>query len=204
MQGFRMTFVAAFYNFSVELNNSDSNTFVAFRLKIPRHELESRAHFYARFIAYLHSYQEGVTFCDVSASPRFPTIWRKDAIDSVLLWVHVGAPEKRTLELSLKQHPQAEHRVYFYNQDDISRFCHHLRGSKTNWVKDVQFYLIEDDLLRNLEAQEDTSPSWSVSFIDGRLYLSIDGTDLESTLLTVDIWEAFQQSLRSEEPSTRQ
>jgi uncharacterized protein YaeQ len=197
-----MTFVAAFYNFSIELNNSDSNTFVAFRLKIPRHELESREHFYARLITYLHSYQEGIAFCEVGTSPKLPTLWRRDAIGSVLLWVHVGAPEKRTLELSLKQHPLAEHRVYFYDQDDIARFCHHLRGSKTNWVKDVQFYLIDGDLLRTLAAEEETSPQWSVSFIDGRMYLSVDGRDLESTLLTVDIWEAFQQSLTSADSLT--
>lgn len=193
-----MTFVAAFYNFSIELNNANNDTFVSFRLKIPRHELESREHFYARLLAYLHAYREGLTFCDATPNPKLPTMWLKDAIDTVLMWVHVGAPEKRTLELSLKQNSEAEHRVYFYQEGEIANFCHHLRGSKTNWVKDVQFYLIDAHLLQELETLEQTSPHWNVSFLDEHIYLSIDGRDFESHLEHVDIWSAFQDSLRGE------
>jgi len=193
-----MTFVAAFYNFSIELNNAETDTFASFRLKLPRHELESRAHFYARLIAYLHSYKEGLTFCDATPNQKLPTMWLKDPIDTVLLWVHVDTPEKRKLELSLKQNPDAEHRVYFYEGAEIANFCHHLRGSKTNWVKDVQFYLIDTNVLQELETLEQTSPHWSVSFIDDRMYLTVDGRDFESTIETIDIWSAFQDSLLAE------
>jgi uncharacterized protein YaeQ len=157
-----------------------------------------RAHFYARLIAYLHSYRDGISFCDANLNPKLPTIWLKDTVDTVVLWVHVGAPDKRKLELSLKQNTQAEHRVYFYQEEDIARFCHHLRGSKTNWVKDIECYQIEARLLEELETQERTSPEWSVSFIDDRMYLTIDGQDFESTISRIDIWEAFQDSLRAE------
>jgi uncharacterized protein YaeQ len=194
-----MTFVAAFYNFSIELNNPDSGTFASFRLKLPRHELESRDHFYARLIAYLHSYCENLRFCDSNSNPKLPTIWLRDTIDTVMLWIDVGTPDKRKLELSLKQNARATHRVYFYQEQDITQFCHHLRGSKTNWVKDVECYQIETQLLCDLETQEQTSPNWSVSFIDDRVYLTIDGRDFESTLARVDIWDAFQASLQAVE-----
>ena len=193
-----MTFIAGFYSFSIELNNADRDAFEKFRLKLPRHELESPLHFYARLIAYLHSYTAELSFAPESSDPKLPTMWRRDAIGNILCWIQVGSPEKRKLELSLKQHPQAEHRVYFFVPDDIARFCHHLRGSKTNWIQDIQFYAIDPALLEELQTHESSSSEWSVSCIDDRIYLTVNGYALESSIAPVDIWDEFQESLRAE------
>jgi uncharacterized protein YaeQ len=194
-----MTFVAAFYTFTIELNHSDRNVFETFRLKTPRHELETHAHLYGRLIAYLHSYRAGIEFTRGVSEPKEPTIWVKDEIDQIQLWVQVGVPDKRKLELSLKQNAHAEHRVYFYQAEDLERFCHHLRGSKTNWVKDIQFYQLDPVFLEKLSSSETTSPSWSLSFIDNRIYLSLGHLDLESEVTPIDIWDAFQESLSREQ-----
>jgi uncharacterized protein YaeQ len=199
MQRLRMTFVAAFYNFTIELNHSDRNVYTTFRLKTPRHELETHAHLYARLIAYLHCYRAGIDFSRGVSEPKEPTIWLKDAIEQIQLWAQVGVPEKRKLELSLKQHPTAEHRVYFYQEGDVERFCHHLRGSKTNWVKEIQFYQLDPIFLERLATLETTSPLWSISFIDNRIYLTLGHIDLESEVTPIDIWDAFQQSLIREQ-----
>ncbi len=195
----RMTFVAAFYNFTIELNHSDRDVFTTFRLKIPRHELESPEHLYARLIAYLHAYRDGIEFSRGVSEPKDPTIWVKDGIGEIQLWVQIGVPEKRKLELSLKQHSNAEHMVYFYQPEDIERFCHHLRGSKTNWIKDIEFYSIAPAFLEQLAATETSSPLWSISFIDNRVYLTIGNDDLESEITPIDIWDAFQHSLLSQQ-----
>lgn len=192
-----MTFVASFQNFSIELNHSDRGVFTSFRLKTARHELESRQHLYARLIAYLHAYRPGLQFTRGISEPREPSIWYKDELGNVLAWIQIGVPDKRKLELSLKQNAGAEHRVYFYQEGDVERFCHYLRGSKTNWVKDVQFFTLPTELLRTLEEHESSSPSWNVSFIDDRMYMTINDYDLESTISPVDIWSAFQASLSS-------
>ena len=190
-----MTFIASFYNFSIDLNHADREVFKSFRLKTPRHESESYSHLYARMIAYLHSYQEALEFTLCPPDSKEPSIKRLNEIGEVKTWIQVGAPEKRNLELSLKQHPDAEHRVYFYLADDLSRFCHHLRGSKTNWVKDVAFYQIAPELLTELTELDRSSPHWNVSFIDEKIYLSVNYRDLESEIAPIDIWSAFQESL---------
>jgi uncharacterized protein YaeQ len=190
-----MTFVAAFHTFTIELNHSDRDIFTSFRIKIPRHELESRELYYARLIAYLHAYQPGIGFSRGISEPKDPTIWVRDIIGEVLLWVQVGEPEKRKLELSLKQHPKAEHRVYFYQDLESAHFCHHLRGSKTNWVEHVTFYQLDPAFLNRLAELESSSPEWNVSFIDNRLYLTTNGLDLESSVTPISIWEEFQASL---------
>jgi uncharacterized protein YaeQ len=191
-----MTFVAGFYSFSIELNNSDRGAFAKFRLKLPRHELESREHFYARLIAFLHSYTEGLSFAHELSDPKLPTIWHTDAISNVATWIQVGVPEKRKLELSLKHHPHAEHRVYFRSAtDDIQRFCHLLRGSRTNWVQNIEFYLIESALLESLEQCESSSSDWVFSCIDDRVYLTANNHNFEASITPIDIWSEFQRSL---------
>jgi uncharacterized protein YaeQ len=190
-----MTFVAAFYNFSIDLNQSDRGLFTSFRLKIPRHELESLEHMYARLIAYLHCYQPGQEFTRGISDSKEPTIWRKDEIGEVFVWAQVGGVERRKLEVSLKQHPRAVHAVYFFDELQVISFCHQLRGSKTNWVKDVHFYQIPAQLLAALVPYETTSPHWTVTIVDGRIYLTVDGHDLEAEITTIDIWDAYQRSL---------
>lgn len=199
----RMTFVAAFYSFTIELNHSDRNIFTTFRLKIPRHELEPQEHLYARLLAYTHAYRPGIQFTQGVSEPKEPTIVQRDTVNTTHLWVQVGAPEKRKLELSLKQNPDAEHRIYFYQADDVSRFCHYLRGSKTNWVDRVLFYQLEPALLTRLIDLEASSPHWILSFIDDRMYLTVDGVELESEIVAVDIWEAFQTSLATNDAEQR-
>lgn len=192
-----MTFVAAFYSFTFELNHSDRNVYATFRIKVPRHELESREHFYARIIAYLHTYRSGIEFTHAASDSNEATIVYHDEIGALQVWAQVGSPDKRKIEISLKQHADAEHRIYFYDHEDIRTFCHHLRGSRTNWIEDVLFYRIDPDLMAELIKQESSSPNWNVSFIDDRLYLRVDGADLESEITPIDIWSEFQMSLKA-------
>jgi uncharacterized protein YaeQ len=198
-----MTFVAAFYTFTIELNHSDRDVYTSFRIKVPRHELEPHEHLYARLIAYTHAYRSGIQFTEDILEPKDPTIVQRDEIGGMRLWVQVGAPEKRKLELSLKQHPHAEHRIYFYEPEDIQLFCHHLRGSKTNWVEKVLFYQLDPQLIASLIEHESSSPLWNLSFIDDRIYLSVDGVELESEIAPVDIWSAFQESLTAGDDALR-
>lgn len=191
-----MTFVAAFYNFSIDLSHSDRGIFETFRVKTPRHELESPEHLYARMIAFCHSYRSDQAFSLGGFDSKEPTIFARDIVGNTLLWVEVGVPEKRKLELSLKQHPNAEHLVYFFHEDQKNTFCHSLRGSKTNWVKGVRFYEIPSQCVAALCAYDNSSPHWSVTFVDHRMYLTIDGHDFESPIIEIDIWDAFQDSLR--------
>lgn len=191
-----MTFVAAFYNFSITLSDSDRGIFETFRVKTPRHELESREHLYARMIAFCHSYRPGQEFSLGGPDSKEPTIVARDVVQTTLLWAEVGVPEKRKLELSLKQHPSAEHLVYFFEEDQKNTFCHLLRGSKTNWVAGVRFYQIPSDFIETLCSYENSSPQWNITFIDSRVYLQLDGHDLESQIIDIDIWDAYQESLR--------
>ena len=197
-----MSFAAAFYNFTVDLSHNDRDIFTRFRVKTPLHPHESLEHLYARMIAYVHCYREGQGFSQGLFEPKEPTIWQKDILGDTLLWVQIGTPDKKKLEITLRAHPAAEHRIYFYASDQIAQFCHMLRGSKTNWVKDIQFYRISGDLLEALVPLERSSPLWNVTIVDDELYLTCDDHELQSRISPVDIWAAYQESLLLDEPSS--
>ena len=193
-----MSFAAGFYNFTVDLTHSDREVFTRFRVKTPLHPMETLEHLYARMLAFIHCYREGQTFSQGLFEPKEPTIWHSDVLKEILLWVQVGVPERKKLEVSLKAHSQAEHRIYFYSPDQISEFCHMLRGSKTNWVKDIQFYLLPHHVLEALVPLERSSPEWNATIIDNQLYLTCDGVDVQGTITPVDIWDAYQGYLAHE------
>lgn len=197
-----MSFVAAFYNFSIDLNHADRGVFCRFRIKVPLHPHEPLEHLFARMVAYTHCYREGQSFSQGLFEPKDPTIWLKDITGETLLWVQVGCPDRRKIELTLRSAPAAEHRVYFYGPAQIRDFCHMLRGSKTNWVQDIQFFLIQPALLEALVPISRSSPEWQATFIDNRLYLQVDGTELESEISPVDIWAEYQESLLHPEPGS--
>jgi uncharacterized protein YaeQ len=198
-----MSFAAAFYNFTVDLSHNDRDIFTRFRVKTPLHPNESLEHLFARMIAYVHCYREGQGFSQGLFEPKEPTIWQKDVLGETLLWVHVGVPDKKKIETTLRTHPKAEHRIYFYEAEQISRFCHMLRGSKTDWVKDIQFFLIPSAILEALVPLERSSPIWNVTIIDDELYLTCDTIELQTRVTTVDIWAAYQESLLHEEDDQR-
>lgn len=190
-----MSFAAAFYNFTVDLSHNDREIFTRFRVKTPLHPFEPLEHLFARMIAYVHCYREGQEFSHGMFEPKEPTIWHRDVIGNTLLWVQLGAPDKKKIEITLRSQKDAEHRIYFYEPSQISQFCHMLRGSKTNWVKDIQFYLIPPALLEALVPLERSSPLWNVTIIDDEIFLTCDGTELQAHIESVDIWDAYQESL---------
>jgi uncharacterized protein YaeQ len=154
-------------------------------------------------IAYVHCYREGQAFSHGLSEPKEPTIWHKDVLEELSLWVQVGTPDRKKIETTLRVNPKAEHRIYFYEASQIAQFCHLLRGSKTNWVKDVQFYLIPSEILQALVPLERTSPLWTVTIIDDEVYLTCDGNELQTHITAVDIWAAYQESLLHEEEQER-
>ncbi len=196
-----MSFAAAFFNFSIDLSNADRGVYARFRVKVPQHPLESLEHLCARLLAYCHCYREGQSFSGGMFEPKEPTIWQKEITGELLLWVQLGCPDRKKIETTLRSAPTAEHRIYFFEEHQAAEFCHLLRGSKTNWVEPIQFFMLPAELLEQLVPLCRSSPEWGVTFIDNRLYLSVDGTELESEIRPVDIWQEYQNTLQADAPA---
>jgi len=189
-----MTFVEGFYSFNLELTDTDRDRYARVRVKVPRHPHESFEHLFGRVLAWLHCYEPGQEFTRGLFEPKEPTIWRRDVIGALLLWVQLGCPDRQKLQRALRE-SAGEVRVYFYEPGQVEALCHMLRGSTTNWVEPVRFYHLDPELLVALAEYPVSSSSWQATFVDGQLYLVVDGREYASSVEPVDIWARYQESL---------
>jgi uncharacterized protein YaeQ len=192
-----MSFVAKFYHFTIDLSHTEREFGGRIRVKVPLHPMESLHHFYARMIAFLNEYCQDLEFTQGLFDPKLPTAWHREITGEVRRWIQVGVPDKKKLEMALRCGVDATYHVYFYASEQIEHFCHHLRGSKTNWVAPFTFYLIDPSLLEALVPLERSSPEWTATFIDSHLYLTVDDQELDAPLIEIDIWRAYQDTLAS-------
>lgn len=194
-----MTFVLAFYSFNLELTNTDAGVYAKWRIKTPRHPDESIEFLNARICALLHVFEDGVSFSHGMFNPDEPAIWKKDAIGQVLVWADVGCPEKKKLQHAIRtsrqQKTSTKISVYLFDQPQIAQVCHQLRGSKTNWVEEVNFFFIPPERLADLVVFQKSSSTWQVTIVDDVFYIVCDGNELQLPIQRLDIWSEFQKSL---------
>jgi uncharacterized protein YaeQ len=190
-----MTFVAGFYSFNLDIVDASSNRYESVRVKIPRHPEETEAYLHARVLAYAHAYREGLEFSPGLFEPKAPTFFASDLFGNTTRWIQLGAPEKEKIQKMLRHHKEAECSVYFLNWQQVDKFCHYLRGSTSNWVAPVRCYLLDEGFLEASGELLQSSSRWSLNFIDGSVFAVINGSEFETTVETVDIWERFQQTI---------
>ena len=83
----------------------------------------------------------------------------------------------------------------FLNESEIERFCHALRGTKENWVKEIDFFLIKCDSFDVLLPIDQTSSHWYANQSDQILYLESESTTYQVTFEGIDIWQRYQQTM---------
>jgi len=193
-----MSFIAEFHSFSLAITNVDAGLYVQKRFRIPRHELESLRHLYARVLALCHAFRDGMEFTtDDNAAPGLIAF---DELGIQNSWISVGCPSERGVQRALKNNKLSDLRVYFYDSEQILDFCRYLRGAKENWASRIRFWQIEGTLLDQLEAAAPSSEEWTITIVDAVIYLTVNGQEYLSALPSVDIWQHFQTTIQNSQP----
>ena len=192
-----MSFVDGFYSFNIDLTCPDSGLYEKLRLKTPKHPDESLENLYARTIAWLHSYRPNLSFSNGYYAPSEPAIWRKDATERILNWIELGFPPEEKLRRAMRMRPPPNISIYFYEEEQVEQFCLSLRGSKSNWIEHLRFFRIEDALISALLPLSRSSSRWAVTILDDSMFLSVDGTELQSSIHPLDMWDRYQGSINN-------
>ena len=195
-----MSFVAAFYSFTIELSHVDGGIFRRFRVKTALHPHESLEHLYARILAFAHAYRPEQVFSQGLFNPREPTMWEKDIVGEVLSWNYVGVPDAKVLETALRTWPQAAFRLYFYEDGQVEKLCHAMRASRGTWLSRIGFYRFDPGFLEALLPFDSSSPLWTLTFVDNQVYLAFDDQEFESSLSVLDMSAEFQRWLGNYSP----
>jgi uncharacterized protein YaeQ len=182
-----MTFVDGFYSFKLDISNADRGLYTGLRLKTPKHPYESLPHLYARMLAYAHCYEESVQFSRGMFEVQEPTIWKKDLLGNVELWVQVGVPDEKKLQHVLRQHRDIRRLLYLYEPSQIPALQHALSKCRTALPENISCFEINHTLLEELVPLARSSARWQVTFIDEALYLVVDGYEFESSIQPVEL-----------------
>ena len=191
-----MSFVE-FYSFNISIVHPARDQYESVRVKAARHPEESPAYLHARVFALAHAYREGLEFSEGFFDPKAPAIWAHDLFEQITAWIELGAPDREKIQRALRRNPKAEFRIYFYDQEQIDLFCHYLRGSTSNWVAPVQFYLLDRRFLEQSAELLTSSSRWEITFADETAYATINGMEFETTVSQVNIWQRYQESIEN-------
>ena len=148
-------------------------------------------------MACAHAYAPGLEITPGMFEPKLPTLIAKDLLGDTTRWIQVGTTEREKNQRDLRHWKEAEFRVYFTTESEIERFCHHLRGSTTNWVEKVKFFSFDPEFLSVSAELLESSSKWELTFTDDALYGTFNGTELETVIEPVDIWARYQHSIQN-------
>lgn len=192
-----MSFADGFYSYAVELNLAEREIYTSFRIKTPKHPLESLERLHARVLAFAHAYRDGQIFTPGLFSPEDPAFYCADSTGALNLWADIGVPEPRKLRRALRGGSGCEYRIYFTQNEEADRFCHLMRGSKENWVEPVQFYLLPQNLVALMVENSRSSSNLTLTISDETAYFSFNNQEAESQFLRIDIWERYQKTIQN-------
>lgn len=192
-----MRFLGGLYNLYLSLANTDSNEYLESRVTYGQHESEPPLLMSARVLAYLFSYREGTKLLTNGVDQANPCFSCLTPSKDIKVAGFVGNVEAKQVRHQVRG-GTSEITVFFYNRSQILSFCKELRGSKENWVKKVAFYFLSEDTLEKTTSLVKQRSNWNATITDkNTMYLNLDDTDILVESIELDIWDEFQNSLKS-------
>ena len=187
-----MSFIDAYYTFSIALNNSERGIYESFRWKLPKHKSESEFDFLARVLVVLHGYKDGFEVSKGLFHPDEPVAFKRDILGEYQSWLGMGVPELSALK-SLRD--TSDTAIYFRGQEELRAFCHQLRGSKENWVKQFRFFLVDREACERLSEALDLRSKMEVTIVEESCFVTLNDFFQEIGVVPLNIWHEYQLSI---------
>lgn len=191
-----MSFVAGIHTFRCTLSDADESRFEEVRVKVARHQQEEVRDMYARALAYLHFWRPNLELLNPPLSAHEPYLIGRDAVGTITEWGEVGSPDAKRLQHHVRTLRGTKFRVYFSEPSHIEQFLRGLRGSKENWIAEISFYLLDASVLAQLPDPPPSRVTWGMTISDGRVYLDTEQQHFTFSLLPLDMWSLFQESIQ--------
>lgn len=176
-----MALTATIYRVSVELAHIDRGVYETLDLRLARHPSETLDYMATRLLAYCLEYTEGIAFSEgVSSAADEPAILVRDLTGRVTAWIEIGLPSWERLH---RGHKLAG-RAAVYTHRGISQVLAELNGHGIHRAADIPVVELDRAFVAALGESLDRRSTMSLSVTEGTLYVDIEGTHLESQLVT--------------------
>jgi uncharacterized protein YaeQ len=165
-------------NFEIALSDVDRGVYESLSLKVAQHPSETDQYLVARVLAYSLEYTEGIVFTGGLSSRNDPAIWVRDLTGQLDAWIEVGTPNGARVHKASKAAP----RVVVYCHKDPSGWLHSLSKERIHAKERVSLLAMDPSVVDALAAALDRRSTWSVSRIDGIIYVDAGSESWELTI----------------------
>ena len=174
------------YNFDIVLSDVDRGVYDSLDLKVAQHPSESSEFLVARVLAYALEVCEGIAFPPGGLSnTETPAVWVHDMTGQLLVWIDVGLPSPERLHKASK----AAERVAVYVHKANDAWLRTLAGAKVHGSASIELYELDPTVVDAIAGALERRNSWSLSRMEGVVYLEADGGSWELPVLRV-AWPA--------------
>jgi uncharacterized protein YaeQ len=167
-----MALTATLYTFEVALSHVDRGVYDTLTIKAACHPSESEEYLLTRVLAYCLEFADGIAFSKGGISdPDEPALTIKDLTGAWRAWIEIGAPDAARLHFASKASP----RVVLYTHKDPRTLFRGYEGAKIHKAEQVEVYAMDRELLVALSTHLGRRNKWTLSVMDGTLYVEVDG-----------------------------
>lgn len=185
-----------FHHFQITLCNSDRGRYETIRVRIISHPEEPLHKIGAKALAYCLEFNDGLSLSAPPYAKGQPALWRRDLTDRYLEWIEVGETQTEELARAVRHHRDARFVVYFYQPDQASKFAEGLRGSTENWIKQVEFFLLDSHLIDAIPEAQGKRAQWDATIVDQGIYLTSGEATVHGNVKRIDMWGIYQEALQ--------
>lgn len=169
---------ATVLQFEIELSDVDRGVYDTLQLNVAQHPSESAPYVVARVLAFALEHDEGLAFTTGLSSSDVPAIEQRDLTGRLLAWIEVGTPAGPRLHKASK----AADRVAVYCHKNPQAWLRGLDPSAVHGAEDIALFGLDPAGVEALADALQRRNRWSLSRIEGVLYLDLDGTSHELAL----------------------
>lgn len=169
---------ATIYTFSVQLADIDRGVYEDLSLRVARHPSETDAYMLTRVLAYCLEYEEGIAFGEGISATEEPAVVVRDLTGALRAWIEIGAPDAARLHSGSMQ---AE-RVAVYTHRDPAKVAAAWAGKRIHRAEDITLFDFDREFIDAAVRALDRRATMTLSVTERRMYLDLNGTNLESTI----------------------
>lgn len=163
------------------------------KLVVPRREDETMTHVVLRVLAYcLFCGDEGEGALRLAPGPADrdgPDLWAHDLTGRPREWIICGAPAIEDLRHVMQHRRQAKVRIVVGSAEERERFLAGLHTFRRTLpgLEAVDLREVDEALVMALARHEDERQRWTVTVIDGHVYVDADGAPVDGEVAPVPL-----------------
>ncbi|SMC20885.1 Uncharacterized conserved protein YaeQ, suppresses RfaH defect [Andreprevotia lacus DSM 23236] len=177
-----MALKATIFKADLNITDMDRGYYASHSLTIARHPSETDERMMLRVLAFARHASETLEFGRGISDEDDATIWQKNLVDEIELWIELGLPDEKRLRKACNR--AAEVWLYSYGGRQAEMWWDGIKGQMIRFDH-LHVVSIAPETLTALGAMAERTMQLQATIQDGQLWLSNDNTNLLVELTTV-------------------